>query len=180
MVRLAQDGKRVVRLKGGDPMIFGRAAEELAACRTAGIAVDVVPGITAALGAAAELQVPLTDRRHTRRVQFVTGHAEAGSAPAHDWPSLADPWTITAFYMSARTFTDMLPKLIAAGLDPATPALAVSAATTPRSKRIASIVADLPTALADAALPQPCLILVGNGLGKTCESTASHTVAHTS
>jgi uroporphyrin-III C-methyltransferase/precorrin-2 dehydrogenase/sirohydrochlorin ferrochelatase len=174
MVGLARDGKRVVRLKGGDPMLFGRAAEELTACRDAGIPVEVVPGITAALGAAAELQVPLTDRRHTRRVQFVTGHAESGDVPAHDWPSLADPWTITAFYMSARTFADMLPKLITAGLDPATPALAISAATTPRSRRVASTVADLPRALANAALPQPCLILVGNGVDQACESAAAH------
>jgi uroporphyrin-III C-methyltransferase/precorrin-2 dehydrogenase/sirohydrochlorin ferrochelatase len=173
MVKLARDGKRVVRLKGGDPMIFGRAAEELAACRTAGIAVEVVPGITAALGAAAELQEPLTDRRHTRRVQFVTGHAEAGGAPAHDWPSLADPWTITAFYMSARTFTDMLPKLIAAGLDPATPALAISAATTPRSRHVACAVTDLPAALANSALRQPCLILVGKGLAEAHADAAA-------
>jgi uroporphyrin-III C-methyltransferase / precorrin-2 dehydrogenase / sirohydrochlorin ferrochelatase len=172
MVRLARDGKRVVRLKGGDPMVFGRAAEELAACRGAGIAVEVIPGITAALGAAAELQIPLTDRRHTRRVQFVTGHAESGEASNHEWPSLADPWTVTAFYMSARTFADMLPRLIAAGLDPATPALAISAATTPRSRRVASTVANLPGALADAALPQPCLILVGNAVGEACESVA--------
>ena len=159
MVSLARDGKRVVRLKGGDPMVFGRAAEELAACRAAGIAVEVVPGITAALGAAAELQIPLTDRRHTRRVQLVTGHSEAGAAPAHDWPSLADPWTITAFYMSARTFADMLPKLIAAGLDPATPALAVSAATTPRMRarplRSAGPAGGARQLGAAAALPHP-------------------------
>ena len=140
--------------------------------------MEVVPGITAALGAAAELQIPLTDRRRTRRVQFVTGHSEAGGAPEHDWPSLADPWTITAFYMSARTFADMLPKLIAAGLDPGTPALAVSAATTPRSKHVACAVTDLPAALANSALPQPCLILVGNGVAQACESAASHAVAH--
>jgi uroporphyrin-III C-methyltransferase/precorrin-2 dehydrogenase/sirohydrochlorin ferrochelatase len=173
MVKLARDGKRVVRLKGGDPMVFGRAAEELAACRAAGIAVEVIPGITAALGAAAELQIPLTDRRTTRRVQFITGHAEAGGAPAHDWPSLADPWTITAFYMSARTFTDMLPKLIAAGLDPGTPALAVSAATTPRSKHVACAVTDLPAALENSALQQPCLILVGRGLAEAHADAAA-------
>ncbi len=172
MVRLARDGKRVVRLKGGDPMIFGRAAEELAACRAAGVAVEVVPGITAALGVAAELRIPLTDRRHTRRVQFVTGHSEAGGAPAHDWPSLADPSSITAFYMSARTFADMLPKLIAAGLDPATPALAVSAATTPRSAHAHCAVQDLPAVLAKMALPQPCLILIGNGLAEAHANSA--------
>ena len=174
MVRLARDGKRVVRLKGGDPMVFGRAAEELAACRDAGIAVEVVPGITAALGAAAELQIPLTDRRHTRRVQFVTGHSEAGGAPEHDWPSLADPWAVTVFYMSARTFADMLPKLIAAGLDPATPALAVSAATTPRSAHAHCSVQYLPAVLADTALPQPCLILIGNGLAEARADAGNH------
>jgi len=179
MVRLAREGKRVVRLKGGDPMVFGRAAEELAACRAAGIAVEVVPGITAALGAAAELQIPLTDRRHTRRVQFVTGHSEAGGAPAHDWPSLADPWTITAFYMSARSFADMLPKLIAAGLDPATPALAVSAATTPRSAHACCAVRDLPAVLASLALPQPCLILIGNGVAEARAGTAGESLRAT-
>ena len=128
--------------------------------------MEVVPGITAALGAAAELQIPLTDRRHTRRVQFVTGHAQVRRAPAHDWPSLADPRTITVFYMGARTFAEMLPKLIAAGLDPATPALAVSAATTPRSAHAYCAVRDLPAVLANTALPQPCLILMGNGLSE--------------
>src|SRR6185436_17968893 len=102
-----------------------------------------------------------------------TGHAEAGGAPAHDWPSLADPWTITAFYMSARTFGEMLPKLIAAGLDPATPALAVSAATTPRSKHVACAVRDLPAALANSAFRQPCLILVGRGLAEAHADAAA-------
>ena len=81
MVSLAKQGKRVVRLKGGDPLIFGRAAEEIAACKAANIAVDVVPGITAAQGAAAKLGLPLTDRKHARRLQYVTGHAHDGALP---------------------------------------------------------------------------------------------------
>jgi len=91
-VSLAKQGKRVVRLKGGDPLIFGRAAEEIAACKAANIAVDVVPGITAAQGAAAKLVLPLTDRKHARRLQYVTGHAKNGKLPDDlDWQSLADP-----------------------------------------------------------------------------------------
>src|SRR5499427_2857755 len=92
MVSLARQGKRVVRLKGGDPLIFGRAAEEIEACRAASIAFDVVPGITAAQGAAARLGLPLTERKRVRRLQYVTGHAKSGTMSGDlDWQSLADP-----------------------------------------------------------------------------------------
>jgi uroporphyrin-III C-methyltransferase / precorrin-2 dehydrogenase / sirohydrochlorin ferrochelatase len=164
MVKLARSGQRVVRLKGGDPMVFGRAAEEIEICRAAGIPVEVVPGITAALGAAAELQVPLTDRRHARRLQFITGHTEAGGPPACNWASVADPQTVTVFYMGAGTFARMLPELIAAGLPPATSALAVSSATTPRSTHVRCPVGDLPAALERLDRTAPCLIMLGNGL----------------
>jgi uroporphyrin-III C-methyltransferase/precorrin-2 dehydrogenase/sirohydrochlorin ferrochelatase len=91
MVGLAKQGKRVVRLKGGDPLIFGRAGEEIEACTAANISVEVVPGITAAQGAAAKLGIPLTDRKHARRLQFVTGHAKHGKLPDDlDWKSLAE------------------------------------------------------------------------------------------
>jgi uroporphyrin-III C-methyltransferase/precorrin-2 dehydrogenase/sirohydrochlorin ferrochelatase len=177
MLKLAKAGRRVVRLKSGDPMVFGRAAEELAACRAAGIPVEVVPGITAALGAAAELLIPLTHRRHARRLQLVTGHADTGRAPAHDWASLADPQTTTAFYMGARTFAAMLPELIAAGLDPDTPAIAVAAATTPRARRVDCGVKDLPAALAGFDLSEPTLILVGQTMVPAAQ-TAAQTAAH--
>ena len=104
MISLARAGKRVVRLKGGDPMIFGRAGEEIAACRAAGIAVEIVPGVTAAQGAASRLAVSLTHRREARRLQYVTGHAEDGRLPDDfDWPSLADPTATTVVYMPSRT-----------------------------------------------------------------------------
>jgi uroporphyrin-III C-methyltransferase / precorrin-2 dehydrogenase / sirohydrochlorin ferrochelatase len=164
MLKLARSGQRVVRLKGGDPMVFGRAAEEIESCRSAGIPVEVVPGITAALGAAAELQVPLTDRRRARRLQFITGHTEAGGPPTCNWASVADPQTVTVFYMGAGTFARMLPEMIAAGLPPATPALAVSSATTPRSSHVCCPVSDLPTALGSLDRSAPCLIMLGNGL----------------
>lgn len=161
MVRLAREGKRVVRLKGGDPMIFGRAAEEIAMCRAHGVPVEIVPGITAALGAAAELQIPLTDRAHAQRLQFVTGHAKSGQAPEHDWASLARGDVTTVFYMGARTFAQMLPEMLGAGLDPSMPALAVSAACTPRRQEVAGSVVDLPGRLAELPQDEPCLILVG-------------------
>src|SRR4029453_16297458 len=100
MVGLARQGKRVVRLKGGDPLIFGRAAEEIEACQVANIAVEIVPGITATQGAAAKLGLPLTDRTHARRLQYVTGHGKNGTLPDDiDWRSLADPTATTAIYM---------------------------------------------------------------------------------
>lgn len=157
----AKRGRRVVRLKGGDPMIFGRAAEEIEICRANGIAVEVIPGITAALGAAAELQLPLTDRRHAQRLQFVTGHAKSGRAPQHDWASLARDDVTTVFYMGARTFAEMLPQMLSAGLPPDMPALAISGATTPHSRRIAAPVAQLPAVLPQLPAAVPCLILVG-------------------
>ncbi len=165
MVALALEGKRVIRLKGGDPMVFGRANEELDACRAAGIPVEVVPGISAALGAAAELGLSLTDRKLARRLQFVTGHSESGHAPDHDWPRLADPWTTTVFYMGGRTFAAMLPQLLAAGLDGKTPAVAISGATTAQSRHVTTTVALLPEAIATLEPGLPCLILVGRAVG---------------
>jgi uroporphyrin-III C-methyltransferase/precorrin-2 dehydrogenase/sirohydrochlorin ferrochelatase len=172
MVKLAGSGHRVVRLKGGDPMVFGRAAEEIEVCRAAGVPVEVVPGITAALGAAAELMVPLTDRRRTRRLQFITGHTEAGQPPDVDWATLADPWTISVLYMGGGTFAQMLPGLIASGVDPLTPALAIAAATTPRSTHIRCPVQDLPATLARLGKSDPCLIMIGRGLANAVAEAA--------
>ena len=177
MVKLARGGQRVVRLKGGDPMVFGRAAEEIEICRAAGIPVEVVPGITAALGAAAELQIPLTDRRTARRLQFITGHTEVGGPPDGNWASVADPWTTTVFYMGAGTFAQMLPKLLEAGLVPGTPALAIASATTPRSRHVRCTVVDLPAVLTSLDRSAPCLIMIGNGLAEVGAAEALTTLA---
>src|SRR5204863_8101222 len=150
---LARAGKRVVRLKGGDPMIFGRAGEEIAACRAAGIAVEIVPGVTAAQGAASRLAVSLTHRREARRLQYVTGHAEDGRLPDDfDWPSLADPTATTVVYMPSRTRAEFAQKAIEHGLDPATPAVAVARATRPDEAVVAAGIADLPARIDAAAL----------------------------
>ena len=170
MVSLAKQGKRVVRLKGGDPLIFGRAAEEIAACRAAAIAVDVVPGITAAQGAASRLGIPLTDRAHARRLQYVTGHAHDGALPADiDWQSLADPATTSAIYMPVRTLAALVAKATAEGLDPQTPALAIANATRPNQAVVQAPIGDLPTRLAHCRA-----VRSGAGDARPCVRRQSH------
>jgi uroporphyrin-III C-methyltransferase/precorrin-2 dehydrogenase/sirohydrochlorin ferrochelatase len=166
MVNLAKQGKRVVRLKGGDPLIFGRAAEEIAACKAANISVEVVPGITAAQGAAAKLGLPLTDRHHVRRLQYVTGHAKNGKLPDDlDWQSIADPATTTAIYMPTKTLATLVAKAIEQGLDPQTPSLAIARATRPDQTVVASPIGGLPGHIAQAALPGPVLVMIGRIIG---------------
>ena len=172
MVGLAKQGKRVVRLKGGDPLIFGRAAEEIAACEAANLAVEIVPGITAAQGAAATLGLPLTARKHARRLQYVTGHAHHGKLPVDiDWKSLADPATTTAIYMPIMTLAALVAKATAQGLDPATPALAIARATRPDQQVVASPICELGHRIAEAALPGPVLVLVGQACREANSAT---------
>ena len=122
MISLARSGKRVVRLKAGDPMIFGRAGEEIAALERANIPCDVVPGVTAAQGAAASLRVSLTHRQSARRVQYVTGHANDGRLPDDlDLAALADPAATTAVYMPLGTLGDLSARLLAHGVEPERP-----------------------------------------------------------
>jgi uroporphyrin-III C-methyltransferase/precorrin-2 dehydrogenase/sirohydrochlorin ferrochelatase len=174
MVDLARSGKRVVRLKGGDPLIFGRAAEEIAACKAAGIPVTVVPGITAAQGAASALGVPLTERNRARRLQFVTGHARKGALPPDlDWQSLADPATTTAIYMPTRTLSVLVETALAQGLNPATPAVAVARATRPDQRVIAGEVAELPSLLHSAKLDGPVLVMLGQALSPARDAQQS-------
>ncbi len=162
MVALAKAGKRVVRLKGGDPMIFGRAGEEIAACRAAGIGIEVVPGITAAQGAAARLEVSLTQRREARRLQYVTGHAENGHLPDDtDWQSLADPAASTVVYMPKRTIAELAERAMTGGLPADTPAVAVAAATRPDEKIVAGTVADIGAKLAELQATGPVLVFIG-------------------
>jgi uroporphyrin-III C-methyltransferase/precorrin-2 dehydrogenase/sirohydrochlorin ferrochelatase len=162
MVTLARAGKRVVRLKGGDPMIFGRATEEIAACRAAGIAVEVVPGISAAQGAASRLGVSLTHRERARRLQYVTGHGSDGRLPDDiDWKSIADPSATTIVYMPVKTHAAFAAAAIAAGLDAATPAVAVINATRPDETVIAATIADLPQHLAAAVVAGPAVVMIG-------------------
>jgi uroporphyrin-III C-methyltransferase/precorrin-2 dehydrogenase/sirohydrochlorin ferrochelatase len=177
MISLAKAGKRVVRLKGGDPMIFGRAGEEIAACRAAGIAVEVVPGISAAQGAASRLQLSLTHRKLARRVQYLTAHAESGLLPADiDWASLADPSTTSVIYMPKRTLAQLTATALAHGLAPDTPALAVVAATQPHQQTIVGTVADIAGRLAAAAAAGPVLVMIGRALAATAEQATGDAI----
>jgi uroporphyrin-III C-methyltransferase/precorrin-2 dehydrogenase/sirohydrochlorin ferrochelatase len=178
MIALAKSGKRVIRLKGGDPMIFGRAGEEIAACRAAGIAVEVVPGISAAQGAASRLNVALTHRKLARRVQYLTAHAENGRLPADiDWASLADPATTSVIYMPKRTLAELTTTALAHGLAPDTPALAVVSATQPQQDTIVGTVADIAERLAVAAPTGPVLVMIGRALAEAAEAIRAEDAA---
>ena len=119
LVDYAATGARVVRLKSGDPAIFGRLEEEIVALRAAGIPFEVIPGVTSATAAAAAAMIPLTRRLTARRVQFVTGHDVAGALPADlNMAALADPLATTVVFMPKKTFPALAARLIAAGLPP--------------------------------------------------------------
>ena len=179
MVSLARSGKQVVRLKSGDPMIFGRASEEIAACRAAGIPVEIIPGITSAQGAASSLGVPLTHRRRARRLQFVTGHGENGRLPDDiDWGSIADASSTTAVYMPTKTLGDFCRAAVAHGLDRDTAAVAVSRATRADEQIVVSTVGDLPGRLASEPLPSPVVVLIGRALGDSPAFADGRPAAH--
>jgi uroporphyrin-III C-methyltransferase / precorrin-2 dehydrogenase / sirohydrochlorin ferrochelatase len=162
MIALAKSGRCVVRLKGGDPMIFGRADEEIAACRAAGIPIEVVPGITTAQGAAGRLLISLTRRGQARRLQYITGHSRGGALPADiDWTSLADPTVTTVVYMPTKTLHDLVEAALKAGLEPTTPAVAVMSATRADERVIAAPIADLPGRLAAERLVGPVVVMIG-------------------
>lgn len=168
MVQLAGEGRRVVRLKGGEPMIFGRAGEEIAACRAAGIRVEVVPGISSPQGAASRLVASLTHRDHARRLQLVTAHARDGKLPRDlDFKALSDKAATTVVYMPRRTLPDLVGELIRAGIDPHTPAVAIFSVTRANEQVIWAPVSGLSEAVAAAVeegAAGPCLVIYGHAL----------------
>ncbi|MBN8929619.1 MAG: uroporphyrinogen-III C-methyltransferase [Rhodospirillales bacterium 69-11] len=165
IVDLARQGLHVVRLKGGDPFLFGRGGEELDALRAAGVPVEVVPGVTAACAAAAGLQVPLTHRDMARSIHFVTGHGRDGTVPAHDWTALVRAGGTIAAYMATRTLPSVAAALVAAGLDAATPAVAVENASRAEERHVFGTIASLPALLAAPAPSGPTLVLIGAVIG---------------
>jgi uroporphyrin-III C-methyltransferase/precorrin-2 dehydrogenase/sirohydrochlorin ferrochelatase len=165
MVSLARAGKRVVRLKAGDPMIFGRAGEEIDALERAGVPFDVVPGISAAQGAAAGLKVSLSHRSVARRVQFVTGHAHDGRLPQDlDLAALADPNATTAVYMPLGTLPDLIGRLTQAGVEASRPVCAVFNATRADERIVAGSVGTIVDRLQRADITGPCVLIVGEVL----------------
>ena len=162
LVAFALDGLCVVRLKGGDPFIFGRGGEELEACRAAGVACHVIPGVTAALAVGAAAGAPLTHRGAAQAVTFVTGHAAAGGEPDLDWASLAKANQTVVIYMGVSTAPAIAARLIAAGRDGATPALVVEDVSLPTEQRIVTTLAGL--AEAAAAVAGAALLIVGEAM----------------
>ncbi len=174
MVSLATAGRHVVRLKGGDPMIFGRADEEITACRAAGIAVEVVPGITSAQGAASRLLVSLTRRGEARRVQYITGHGHDGQLPTDiDWRALADPTVTTVVFMPVRTLPELVATGIGAGLDPATPAVAVENATRDEERVITAPIGALADRLAAETPSGPIIVMIGRVFAAVTDAAAT-------
>lgn len=159
LVALAREGLEVVRLKGGDPFLFGRGGEELEALRAAGIETHVVPGVTAALAAAAGLGAPLTHRGLAQALTFVTGHAASGEAPDLDWSALARPNQTVAIYMGLSTASVIAARLMAAGRPGSTPAAVVENASLPDERRLVTTLAALGEAV--KTLDGPALLLVG-------------------
>ena len=155
LVRYARQGKNVVRLKGGDPFVFGRGGEELEALRAHGIHAEVIPGITAGTAVPAALGIPVTHRGYSRGVTFLTGHTQDGSDP--DWPALVRSGTTLVIYMGLKNFERILTGLKAAGMDPATPACLVENGTLASQKQS---VATLGT-LSATGFTGPALIILG-------------------
>jgi len=162
LVAFALQGLKVVRLKGGDPFIFGRGGEELEACRAAGVECLIVPGVTAALAAGAGAGAPLTHRGLAQAVTFVTGHAAKGEAPDLDWESLAKPNQTVVIYMGVSTAAGIARRLTQAGRNAATPALIVENASRADERRIVTRLDGL--ADAAAALKGPALLIVGESM----------------
>lgn len=161
LVREVASGAHVVRLKGGDPLVFGRGGEELEALRAAGAEVEVIPGITAALAAAARLGVPLTHRGISRGLHLITAHGADGELPAQDWRALAGAGGTLAVYMGARTLPRVAAALIGAGMAPETPAIAVENASLPGERRFPATLAEIAGTVAQAGVKGPTLVLIG-------------------
>lgn len=163
LVALGRDGKRVVRLKSGDPLVFGRAAEEMAALRDASISYEIVPGVTAAFAAAADLELPLTLRGVSSSMVFTTGHdLKGGTLP--DWATLAISGATVAVYMGRSVAADVASRLIDAGLSPDTAVAVVENASLPTRRRFHGTLADLPSLENRADLTGPVMTVIGDAV----------------
>lgn len=174
LIRLGRAGRTVVRLKGGDPFIFGRGCEEAAELEAAGISYEVIPGITAAQGCAAAARVPLTHRGLATGVRYVTGHRKANEPLDLDWKSLADPNTTLVVYMGLSNIEEIVAELVSHGLPTNTPVLAVCQGTTDRERRICTCLAKLPLAAREAAFSGPVLFIIGRVAGLALERSGQN------
>jgi uroporphyrin-III C-methyltransferase/precorrin-2 dehydrogenase/sirohydrochlorin ferrochelatase len=163
LVRLGREGKRVVRLKSGDPLVFGRAGEEMAALRDAGVSYEIVPGVTAAFAAAADFELPLTLRGVSSSIVFTTGHdLKGGTLP--DWAKLAISGATVAVYMGRSVAADVASRLIEAGLSPDTAVAVVENASLTTRRRFHGTLADLPSLEARGDLTGPVMTVIGDAV----------------
>ena len=160
LVRLAREGRNVVRLKGGDPFIFGRGGEELQALAAEGVSFEVVPGVTAACGVASHAGIPLTHRDFAQSCTFVTGHLKDGSCEL-DWPALARPRQTVVIYMGLSGLPRICAQLIAHGLPAHWPAAVVAQGTLPTQRVVCATLATLAAEVESEGLQSPCLTIVG-------------------
>ena len=162
LAELAFEGLTVARLKGGDPMIFGRGSEEAAHLADCGVAVEYAPGITAAQGMAAATGVPLTHRGLATGVRYVTGHRAAGQNLDLDWKNLANPDTTLVVYMGVTNISQIALELMREGMPASLPVMAISAATTPREKRLVSRLDQIGVDIKAMPLRAPVLFVIGH------------------
>ena len=161
MVAQARQGERVVRLKGGDPFVFGRGGEECDALREAGIAVEVVSGLTAGIAGPASIGLPVTDRRHSRGVALVTGHAQPGGE-GPDWAALARSGLTLVIYMGVARCAHIVGELMAAGLAPHTPAAVMSDACSADQRQAVCTLESLPSTVEAGGFASPALLVIGD------------------
>ena len=167
LVQLAKEGKRVLRLKGGDPFIFGRGGEEIETLMENDVPFQVVPGITAANGVSTYAGIPLTHRDYAQSCIFTTGHLKpSGDQQKHlvelDWPALVRPNQTVVIYMGLVGLEEICLQLIKHGLESTTPAAVVQQGTTPKQKVVVGDLSDLASLVNSAQLKPPCLIIVGH------------------
>lgn len=160
LVKLAREGKHVVRLKGGDPFVFGRGGEEMQALAAEGIDFEVVPGVTAACGVASYAGIPLTHRDHAQACMFVTGHLKDGSANL-DWAALVRPRQTVVIYMGLNALGEICRQLIEHGAPPTRSIAVVQHGTIATQKVLTGSLADLPERVRESGFTSPCLIIVG-------------------
>lgn len=159
MIKFALDGDVVVRLKGGDPFVFGRGGEEMLALREAGIRYEVVPGITAGIGALSAEEIPVTHRQLSHGVTFLTGHLRDGHTP--NWQALAQSGTTLVVYMGIAKLPEIVAGLLAGGMSSNTPAAAVQAGTLPTQKRVVSTLEHLQDDIALHGIASPAVLVFG-------------------
>lgn len=172
LIEAARSGRRAVRLKGGDPFVFGRGGEEIEALREARVAYSVIPGITAGLGAAAQFDVPLTFRHEARRITFLTAH-KAGDAETVDWSTLTDHKMTVVIYMGMTAASAVRAGLLAAGRSPQTPVGVFARATRPDAQAAVGTLEELP-ALVDRISEGPAILIIGDVVAHSAPWRAAH------